>query len=85
MTKTADKSFSKLDKPTRQRIIDFFEDRVLPSGNPRRFGKRLVGHWSGLWSYRIGDYRVIADIQDHRVTIVATDIAHRKQIYDFYG
>jgi len=54
MDKEADKDFGRLDKPIKQRIIDFFERRVLPSNNPRLFGKALVGCLSGYWSYRVG-------------------------------
>ncbi len=82
MSKEADKAFGRLDKPVKQRIINFLADRVLPTNNPRLFGKALVGKLAGYWSYRIGDYRVIADIQDNRLIILVVDIDHRRQIYD---
>jgi len=82
MSKEADKSFKKLDKPIKQRIICFFEERVLLADNPRTFGKALVGWLSGYWSYRVGGYRIIADIQDSRLTIVAVSIDHRRQVYE---
>jgi mRNA interferase RelE/StbE len=43
----------------------------------------LTGRLSGYWFYRVGDYRIIADIQDHRFTILAISIDHRRQIYDY--
>lgn len=82
MHKKAERSFARLDKPIKQRIVDFFEKRVLPSNNPRLFGKGLTGQLSGYWSYRVGDYRIIADIQDTRLTIVAVSIDHRRQVYE---
>lgn len=51
MSKEADKSFNRLDKPIKQRIISFFEERVLLADNPRSIGKALVGGLSGYWSY----------------------------------
>jgi mRNA interferase RelE/StbE len=81
MSKEADKELGRLDKPIKQRVIDFFEKRVLPSGTPRQFGKALAGDLAGYWSYRVGDYRIIADIQDPRLTILAISIDHRSRIY----
>lgn len=82
VSKEADKDLSRLDKPVKQRIVTFLQERVLPTGNPRQFGKALTGRLKQYWSYRIGDYRVIADIQDHRLTILAISIDHRRQVYN---
>jgi mRNA interferase RelE/StbE len=82
-SRQADKDLGQLDKPIKQRILNYFENRVLPNGNPRQFGKVLTGRLSGYWFYRVGDYRIIADIQDHRFTILAISIDHRRQIYDY--
>lgn len=82
MSKEADNGLGRLDKPVKQRIIDFFEKRVLPSENPRQFGKALTGRFVGYWSYRVRDYRIISDIQDHRLTILAISIDHRSKIYN---
>lgn len=49
--------------------------------NPRSIGKALVGQYKGLWKYRIGAYRVICDIRDDELIVVAIDIGHRKNIY----
>ncbi len=82
MSSKADKDMGRLDKPIKQRIVDYFEERVLPNGDPRKFGKALNGRWSEYWSYRVGDYRILADIQDHRLTIVAVSIDQRRQVYN---
>lgn len=82
MSQEADKDFGRLGKPVKKRIISFFEERVLAASSPRLFGKALTGRWAGYWSYRVGDYRIIAHIQDHRLTIVAVAIDHRRQVYD---
>ena len=78
----AEKNMENLDKPIRSRIFKFFHNRVLQSTNPRQFGKPLSGDLLGLWSYRVGDYRVICDIQDHEFVILAVDVGHRREIYD---
>ena len=49
--------------------------------NPRQFGKALVGNHSGEWSYRVGDYRLIAEIQDDKIIILVTALGHRREIY----
>lgn len=82
MTKEAEKAFSRLDKIIKQRIINFFEDRVLPAKDPRLLGKPLIGKLEGYWSYRIGDYRVLTDIQDSRFIILVIDVGHRREIYN---
>jgi mRNA interferase RelE/StbE len=78
----ATKKLNKLDRPIQIRILKFLVNRVLPSGNPRLFGKALSGKLSDYWSYRIGDYRVVADLQDNRLIILVVDLDHRRQIYD---
>ena len=82
MTVEAEKDFSKLDKSVKQRIIRFFEERVLCQSDPRLYCKALTGGLSGYWSYRVGDYRVIADVRDHELRIIAIKIDHRRKVYD---
>jgi len=76
------KVLKRLDQKQKIRIVAFLYKRVLPSGNPRIFGKALTGKLSGYWSYRVGDYRVIADIQDNTLRIIAVSIGHRREIYE---
>lgn len=70
-----------MDPPTRKRIRVFLEDRVASLSNPRDIGDPLKGELAGLWRYRVGDYRLICDIQDERVTVLVVRIGHRRQIY----
>ncbi|MBM3632385.1 MAG: type II toxin-antitoxin system RelE/ParE family toxin [Alphaproteobacteria bacterium] len=76
-----EKQLEKLDREVQKRVLSFLYKRLLPSNNPRQFGKALRGRMSGYWSYRVGDYRIIADIQDHHLTVVAVSINHRRQVY----
>jgi mRNA interferase RelE/StbE len=71
----------KLDKPVARKITDYLED-VGKSGQPRGRGKALTGTLAGLWRYRIGDYRVIVDINDDVMVILAIEVGHRSGIYD---
>jgi mRNA interferase RelE/StbE len=79
--RAAAKEFRKLDHQSQRRIRDYFQKRVLPSEDPRALGKALRGQQSELWRYRIGPYRVIAEIQDKRMIILLVRIGHRREIY----
>jgi mRNA interferase RelE/StbE len=62
-------------------IIRFLRERVQPSDNPRQWGKPLHGDKGGLWRYRVGDYRLICDVQDERITVLVLRVGHRKDVY----
>lgn len=65
-----DKAFKKLDKQT-QRIIKAWIDKNLDScENPRLHGKGLTANRSGQWRYRVGDYRILAEIRDNEIVLV---------------
>jgi toxin-antitoxin system, toxin component, relE family len=65
-----DKAFKKLDKQT-QRIIKAWIDKNLDGcGNPRLHGKGLTANRSGQWRYRVGDYRILAEIRDNEIVLV---------------
>lgn len=80
LNKRAQKQFSKLDSVIKKRVAELFDELEL-SSNPRSKGKALAGGLSGLWRYRVGDYRVVCDIADSEMTIYAIKIAHRKEAY----
>ena len=77
----AQKQLAKLDKPVAARILDWLDDRIEGCKNPRHFGDSLTAELSGLWRYRIGDFRVICEIHDGQLTVLALSIGHRKEIY----
>ena len=54
---------------------------LFDSDNPRLHGKGLTANRLGQWRYRIGDYRLICDIQDNKLVIVMIDVGHRREIY----
>ena len=77
----AKRELDKLDRPARERITRFLRERIAISEDPRRIGEALRGEKATLWKYRIGDYRLICDIQDNRVTVLVLAVGHRREIY----
>jgi mRNA interferase RelE/StbE len=80
-TKTAKRELKKLDKHTATLILGWIRQNLEGCENPRQYGKGLTANKSGQWRYRIGDYRIIADIQDDKVLILVLNVGHRKNIY----
>jgi len=62
-------------------VINYLEQRVIASGNPRQLGKLLSGDMGEFWSYRVGDYRVISLIEDEKLVVVIVSVGHRRDIY----
>ena len=81
-TDSARKQFRKLDKQTALRILDFMDDRIAVQEDPRSTGKALTGPMLGTyWRYRIGDYRIICDIQDGALCVLVIEIGNRREVY----
>lgn len=80
-TGTARKQLLKLDKQTARSIVDFMDERVAPVDDPRSTSKALSGPLGGFWRYRVGDCRVICDIQDGALRVLVVDIGHRREVY----
>ena len=76
----AKKQLKKLDRQIQSRIVDYM-DEVGALQDPRTRGKSLASNLAGLWRYRVGDYRVICNIVDNELLILAVDIGHRREIY----
>ena len=75
------KAFKKLDHYTQTMIYAWIEKHIEGTDNPRGTGKALTNNLKGLWRYRIGDYRLICEIRDKELVILALAIGHRKEIY----
>lgn len=76
----ASKNFKKLDMAERRRISKFLRE-VAVLEDPRSRGKAMTANKAGLWRWRVGDYRVVADIVDDQVVVVVVDVGHRSKIY----
>jgi mRNA interferase RelE/StbE len=81
IARTAERQIRKLDRLAQVSIIRFLRERVQPADDPRQWGKPLHGERRGLWRYRVGDYRMICDIEDERVTVLVLEVGHRKNVY----
>lgn len=76
------KSLKKMDKHISSLIIGWIEKNLQGCTDPGQFGKGLTANRSGQWRYRVGDYRLLADIQDEKITILIINIGHRRDIYN---
>ena len=76
------KAIRKLDRPVQRRLRNFLERRLAQMDNPRRLGVALKGASNrNLWRYRVGDYRIVAEIDDVRIRILVVRVAHRRHVY----
>lgn len=80
-TDKAEKNFRKLDTEIYRKVTKFIDESLLLADNPRLLGKQLSGNLKEFWSYRIGDYRLICEIHDHKLTIIAVKVGHRRDVY----
>ena len=81
-TDKAIKSLKKIDKSVLKMIKAWIEKNLVGTEDPREHGKGLTSNRSGQWRYRVGDYRILAEIQDDKLVILVIGIGHRSQIYD---
>ena len=81
LTATAVKQLAKLDKNEAKRITSFLRQRLAVLEDPRSTGKTLTGpHLGAYWRYRVGDYRLICDIQDSALCILVIEIGNRREV-----
>lgn len=77
-----DREFKKLDRYTQRMLKGWIVKNLVGAENPRQHGKGLTANRSGQWRYRIGDYRLICQIDDDRLIILALSVGHRREVYD---
>ena len=77
----AEKELDRLDPQDAKRILKYLFERIETDEDPRRFGDSLRSNLAGLWKYRIGNYRVICDIQDKVLLVLVIRIGHRREVY----
>ena len=80
-SRTAWQQLKKLDRQTAKRILDFVDMHLATRENPRELGKPLSGPLGALWSYRIGDLRLLCDIQDTSQRLLVLRLGKRSDIY----
>jgi len=77
----AEKEFFKLDYSVQRQIQQYLRKKITTSLNPRRFGKQLGRNLSGIWCYRVGDYRLLCSIKDKDWIVLVVHIGHRREVY----
>ncbi len=75
------KQIKKLDKYTASLITGWLRKNIEGCSDPRQHGKGLTANRRGQWRYRVGDYRIIAKIQDDKIIVLVLEIGHRKNVY----
>ena len=81
-TKNALKQLKKMDKSSASLILGWIRKNIEGCDNPRVHGKGLTANRSGQWRYRVGDYRIITEIEDDKVMVLVLNVGHRRDIYD---
>lgn len=81
-TKTAVKQLKKMDKKITTFIVSYIENKLVDCENPRLYGEALQDHLNDKWRYRVGDYRILAKIEDQILVIIIVAVGHRKDIYE---
>jgi mRNA interferase RelE/StbE len=81
ITDSARRQLAKLDKATAKQITAFLNERVAQQSHPRMIGKALTGPLGHYWRYRVGDYRIICDIQDSVLRVLVIQVGHRREKY----
>ena len=76
------KTLEKMDKFTKRIIVEWIEKNLVDCENPRLFGKPLSANSAGQWRYRVGDYRILAKIEDEKLIILVIAVGHRREIYE---
>jgi len=71
----------KLGVDGERRVLRYLRERIAGSEDPRRLGHALTGDRKGLWRYRVGDYRIIAAIEDDRFVVLVVTVGHRREVY----
>lgn len=78
----AQKNLDQLDPQIARRILAFLNDRIAPLDDPRSIGSALKGSRLGeFWKYRVGDHRVISNIEDGALTVLVVRIGNRREVY----
>lgn len=80
-SKQALKDLKKLDKQTAALILGWIRKNLEGCTDPRVYGKGLTANRSGEWRYRVGDYRLLAEIQDGKLIILMLTVGHRSEVY----
>ncbi|WP_027128211.1 type II toxin-antitoxin system RelE family toxin [Fusobacterium perfoetens] len=71
----------KMDNSTKTTLLKWINKNLINCEDPRIHGKSLTGNKKGIWRYRVGNYRILCNIQDEILTILVLEVGHRSKIY----
>lgn len=80
-SEAARRQLHKMDAGQRTLVLSWMDKNIDGCSDPCSQGKSLTGQLSGMWRYRIGNYRVLCDLQDDRAVVVAIKVGHRRDVY----
>jgi len=78
----AARDLRKLGVQAERLILRYLRERIATEEDPRRFGHALTRELKGLWRYRVGDYRIVASIEDDRFVVLVVTVGRRREVYD---
>jgi mRNA interferase RelE/StbE len=79
--RAAARELRKLGVEAERRVLAYLRTRIAGSNYPRRLGQPLTGDRQGFWRYRVGDYRIVAAIEDDRFVVLVVTVGHRREVY----
>lgn len=79
--RAAARDLRKLGVEAERRVLRYLRERVAGAQDPRSLGQALTGDRKGLWRYRVGDYRIVAAIEDGRFVVLVVTVGHRREVY----
>ena len=79
--RAAVRDLRRLGLDAERRILRYLRERISGSADPRRLGHALTGDRKGFWRYRVGDYRIVAAIEDDRFVVLVVAVGHRREVY----
>ena len=77
----AARDLKKLGADAQRTILRHLRERIATADDPRRFGHALTGDLKGLWRYRVGDFRIVASIEDEKFIVLVVTVRHRREVY----
>lgn len=75
------KQLKKLDQQTAAQILNYLDERISGTDDPRQWGKQLKGELNNIWRYRSGQYRILCQLQGEVFTVLVLEVGHRREIY----
>lgn len=80
-TDVSAKQMAKMDKSVSKLIDDYLHHKVATRADPTSLGKPLLNEKSGVWRYRIENYRILCEIKNNELTVLVLRVGHRKDVY----